>query len=156
MIKKKKSIIIFPLVGLVVAGIIAYNFNRPQPEVYNSRGVETRSEQSNIDINQRPSVSDTQKASFPSSLEHSKETVIPPKASKLYDSARASVLAGRFEETSEFLHDAYSVSPELIDQTLKDQAFRKYHKEDDFRKLLNIYGRDTFIDLGKGPIILPQ
>jgi len=86
----------------------------------------------------------------------SKEPVVTPDAAELYQQARATALEGNFSATTEALHDAYSKSPDLIDQTLKDQAFRKYRTEDNFRKLLNIHGRDTFRDLGLGPIVLPK
>jgi len=86
----------------------------------------------------------------------SKEAVVTPEAAELYQQARATALEGNFSATTEALHDAYSKSPDLIDQTLKDQAFRKYRTEDNFRKLLNIHGRDTFRDLGLGPIVLPK
>ena len=86
----------------------------------------------------------------------SKDPIVTPEAAKLYEQARATAQAGNFSDTTEALHNAYSESPELIDQTLKDQAFRNYRTEDDFRKLLNIHGRDTFKDLGLGPIILPK
>ncbi len=86
----------------------------------------------------------------------SKGPVVTPEAAKLYEQARATARNGNFSDTTEALHNAYAKSPDLIDQTLKDQAFRKYRSEDDFRKLLNIHGRDTFKDLGLGPIILPK
>ena len=92
-------------------------------------------------------------------VEKTKEAIlreVPSEAKKIFSEARASAISKNYRLTSEHLHNAYKLSPELIDITLQDQAFRNYRHEDDFRKLLNIYGRDSFVDLGEGPIILPR
>lgn len=80
----------------------------------------------------------------------------PSEVEEEYLSARELAAAERFRETSERLHGILLKRPELTDRVLTDQAFRKYREHDDFRKLLNLLGRDVYQDLGLGPIQIPK
>jgi len=54
----------------------------------------------------------------------------------------------------EELHTLLNDKPELLEQVILDNGFRKFRETDDFRKLLLIMNKDPYQELGLPPVHL--
>ncbi len=71
-----------------------------------------------------------------------------------YETARQASIKGKFNVAREELHTLLVEKPELVEQVVTDNGFRKFRETDDFRKLLLILDRDPHQELGLPPIHL--
>jgi len=71
-----------------------------------------------------------------------------------YLAARQASIKGKFQVTREELHTLLVNKPEVLEQVVSDNGFRKFRETDDFRKLLLILGKDPHQELGLPPIHL--
>lgn len=91
-------------------------------------------------------------SSSPGGQNVAKQQKYTAKAERDYRKATSAVLAKKYPEAAEALHDAFITDSNLIDRALVDQTFRDFRDSLDFQRLLKIHGRDIYKDLGLPPI----